>query len=113
VLQVLGNLVGNAVKFSRSGDVVVLRCASGAEELTFSVTDHGPGIPERDIGHVFEPYWTADRTARRGTGLGLYISKGIVEAHGGRIWVETEIGEGTTVSFTLPVAAEREGPAVC
>jgi CheY-like chemotaxis protein len=69
------------------------------------VTDTGPGIAAADLDHVFDRFWQARKTARAGTGLGLSIAKGIVEAHGGRIWVESEVGVGTTVSFTLPIAS--------
>ena len=72
--------------------------------MRVSVTDQGPGIPEADLPRVFEPYWQAQSTARLGAGIGLKIAKGLVEAHGGRIWVESKMGEGTTFSFTLPVA---------
>lgn len=68
------------------------------------VTDDVPGIAPEDLPFVFEPYWTRDRPDHRGTGLGLVISKGIVEAHGGHIWVEGEPGKGATFSFDLPLA---------
>jgi len=73
-------------------------------QVRVAVTDQGPGIPERDLEHVFEPYWQARRTARLGAGLGLKIAKGLVEAHGGRIWAESAPGRGATFSFTLPIA---------
>ena len=71
-----------------------------------TVSDTGPGIPESDLPHIFEPYWSAKKHAKKGTGLGLYISKGIVEAHGGKLSVESTHGAGTTFRFTLPLAAE-------
>ncbi|HLM45687.1 MAG TPA: HAMP domain-containing sensor histidine kinase, partial [Myxococcaceae bacterium] len=70
--------------------------------------DSGPGIPRDRLPHVFDPYWQAKETARQGTGLGLYIARGIVEAHGGRLWVESEPGQGSTFFFTLPVASGGE-----
>jgi signal transduction histidine kinase len=69
--------------------------------VVISVADSGPGVPAADLPHLFEPYWMARRHRKSGTGLGLYITKGIVEAHGGRIWVESEVGAGTTFFFTL------------
>jgi signal transduction histidine kinase len=103
-LQVLGNLLGNAIKFCRSGDVITVRGERTANEARFAVSDSGPGIPESDLPHIFEPYWSAKKHAKKGTGLGLYISKGIVEAHGGRLSVESIQGKGTTFRFTLPLS---------
>ena len=79
------------------------RLASG-EEVAISVRDTGAGMSEEELARIFEPYWQAQRTASLGTGLGLKIAKGIVEAHGGRIWVESAVGEGTAFHFTLPIA---------
>ena len=106
IQQVLANLIGNAVKFTENGSVSV-RARRREREVWFSVTDTGPGIPAADLDHVFDRFWQARRTARAGTGLGLSIAKGIVEAHGGRIWAESAVGVGTTLSFTLAIA----GPA--
>ncbi len=102
VLQLLGNLVGNAIKLCQPGDSITVSCADAGREALFAVADTGPGIPETDLPHLFEPYWSAKRHAKKGTGLGLYISKGIVEAHGGRLWVESAIGQGATFYFSLP-----------
>lgn len=107
ILQVFGNLLGNAIKFCRAGDVITVRGERSAREVLLSVEDSGPGIPESDLAHVFEPYWSAKDHAKKGTGLGLYISKGVVEAHGGRLWVESKPSEGATFYFTLPVADAR------
>jgi signal transduction histidine kinase len=104
ICQVLGNLIGNAIKFTPRGGRIVLAARREGREVRVSVTDQGPGIPEADLPRVFEPYWQAQGTARLGAGIGLKIAKGLVEAHGGRIWVESKMGEGTTFSFTLPVA---------
>jgi signal transduction histidine kinase len=71
-------------------------------ETTFSVRDDGRGIDAEDLPHVFDRFWRAQRARREGIGLGLAIAKGIVQAHGGRIWVESRIGAGSTFSFTLP-----------
>lgn len=106
--QVFSNLVGNAVKFSPEGSTVWIRAARREGFVLFSVSDKGPGIAADALAHIFERYWQEKATARLGTGLGLPIAKGIVEAHGGEIWVESRLGEGSTFSFTLPVAkAER------
>jgi PAS domain S-box-containing protein len=104
VQQVFSNLLGNAIKFCRSDDVITIRGEIAGNEARFAVSDTGPGIPDSELPHVFEPYWSADRHAKKGTGLGLYISKGIIEAHGGRFSVESKPGEGATFSFTLPLA---------
>lgn len=103
--QVLSNLVGNAVKFTGPGGTVTVRVEPSANELTFSVTDTGPGIPAPNLPHVFDRFWQAPETARMGTGLGLSIAKGIVEAHGGRIWIESQVGVGSKFSFTLPLGS--------
>jgi len=102
--QVLGNLIGNAIKFTPRGGRIALTGRREGGQVRVAVTDQGPGIPERDLEHVFEPYWQARRTARLGAGLGLKIAKGLVEAHGGRIWAESAPGRGATFSFTLPIA---------
>jgi PAS domain S-box-containing protein len=104
VLQVIGNLVGNAIKLCQAGDSIAMTCVAAGREVLFAVADTGPGIPEAELPHLFEPYWSAERHAKKGTGLGLYISKGIVEAHGGRLWAESRQGEGATFYFTLPTA---------
>jgi PAS domain S-box-containing protein len=105
VQQVLSNLVGNAIKFTPAGGRVVLRAESLARsEVRFAVADTGPGIPPENLPHVFGQYWQGRRTDRRGIGLGLAIAKGIVEAHGGRIWVESQLGSGSNFYFTLPAA---------
>lgn len=103
ILQVLGNLVSNAIKFCRPGDSVELRAAVEGSEARISVRDSGPGIAAEQLPHVFEPFWSG-RSDKRGTGLGLFISRRIVEAHGGRIWVESAPGRGSTFAFTLPLA---------
>jgi signal transduction histidine kinase len=105
VLQVHANLIGNALKFSASGGRVEASFEAGERFLTFAIRDTGQGITEDALPRVFDAYWSTARRSGDGTGLGLFISKGIVEAHGGRIWIESRIGEGTTVRFTMPVAA--------
>ncbi len=101
VLQVFSNLIGNAIKFTPPGGRIAIRAETAGGQTRFSVSDTGPGIPPAQLPHIFGRFWQADATDRRGIGLGLAIAKGIVEAHGGRIWVESEVGRGTTFYFTL------------
>ena len=105
IQQVLSNLVGNAVKFTpRDGRITV--CAERIDgEVRFAVIDTGPGIPAEQLPHIFGRFWQARSSDRRGIGLGLAIAKGIVEAHSGRIWVESHVGLGSTFYFTLPTAS--------
>lgn len=105
VLQVLANLLSNAIKFTPKGGRILIQVEPVDQGVRFSVTDTGSGIPSEQLGAVFERYWQAHSKGPRGLGLGLYISKGIVEAHGGRIWAESQLGTGSTFSFTLPGAA--------
>jgi PAS domain S-box-containing protein len=105
--QALGNLIGNAIKFSPEGDEVILRGRADPQQLQLSVEDHGPGISGRELPHIFDPYWSGTRHAAKGTGLGLYICKGIIEAHGGTIAVQTTPGEGSTFTVTLPRQARK------
>jgi PAS domain S-box-containing protein len=101
LLQVLSNLLGNALKFSDDRGKVVVRAANTDCAVRISVTDSGHGIPAADLPHVFDRFWQADRTSRAGAGLGLAICKGIVEAHGGRIWAVSQVGRGTTFHFEI------------
>jgi len=105
VLQVISNLIGNAVKFTPAHGRICIRCEQAASEVQFSIADSGAGIPAEQLPHIFGSFWQASSTDRRGIGLGLSIAEGIVGAHGGRIWVESEEGAGSTFFFTLPVAA--------
>ena len=104
LLQVLDNLVGNAIRFTPTGGTITLGATSLPGEVLFRVADTGAGIPPENLGRVFERFWQASRVERHGAGLGLPICKGIVERHGGRIWVESEPGAGTTFNFTIPTA---------
>ena len=102
IQQVLSNLVGNAVKFTpRQGRITVAADRHDAE-VRFAVIDTGPGIPPEQVPHIFGRFWQARSSDQRGIGLGLAIAKGIVEAHNGRIWVESQVGLGSTFYFTLP-----------
>ncbi len=110
VLQVLGNLLGNALKFTPAGGRVVLRAAPAPDGVAFSVADTGPGMPPEVLARVFDRFWQARTSRRAGAGLGLAIARGIVEAHGGRIRAESEPGAGSTFTFTLPLAPEGAAP---
>ncbi len=103
-LQVFSNLVGNAVKFTPEGGQVVLGAERRGDSVCFWVTDTGPGISREDLNRIFDRFYQAQRHHRSGAGLGLSIAKGIVQAHGGRIWVQSQVGEGTRFSFTMPSA---------
>ena len=105
-MQVLSNLVGNALKFVARGGSVVLKSELRGGEAVFSIADSGPGIAGEDLDRLFEKFWQRRRTDTRGIGLGLSIARGIVEAHGGRIWVESRIGDGSTFYFSLPAASQ-------
>jgi signal transduction histidine kinase len=103
ILRVLANLIGNAIKFSPAGSSIAVAADPLPDHIQFSVRDSGPGIPAEHLAHAFERYWQQSDGDRRGSGLGLYIAKGIVDAHGGRIWIESAPGKGTSVHFTLPL----------
>ncbi len=102
--QVIVNLVHNAVKFSPGGGVVTVDVRADASDVIVSVTDHGIGISATDAARIFERFYKADRARVRGggTGLGLAIARHVVERHGGRIWVESEEGQGSTFAFAIP-----------
>lgn len=102
MFQVLSNLVMNAIKFTAPGGRICVRGERAGGELLVSVSDTGPGIPSDMLDLVFERFWQVSTKDRRGLGLGLYICKSIVETHGGRIWVESRVGEGSTFYFTIP-----------
>jgi PAS domain S-box-containing protein len=104
--QVFSNLLSNAFKFTSGGGTIRVEASprerDGAREIWFSVRDSGVGIPADQLGRVFERFYQGAARGRTGAGLGLYIARGIVEAHGGRMWVESEVGKGTTFTFALP-----------
>ncbi|MGZ3806772.1 MAG: PAS domain S-box protein, partial [Bacteriovorax sp.] len=103
LLQVLANLIGNALKFTESGGAIQIRASlKSKDEILFQVTDTGSGMKEEELLHIFDRYWQPKRTQGQGTGLGLSIAKGVVEAHGGRIWAESQFGKGSTFFFTIP-----------
>jgi signal transduction histidine kinase len=104
--QVLGNLIGNAVKFTPVGGKVIVGAGREGERVRFFVSDTGAGIDQDDIPRVFDRFWQAKRSQKGGAGLGLAIARGIVVAHGGEMWVESEQGDGSTFFFTLPLASQ-------
>ena len=122
LLEVLSNLIDNAVKFTPAGGSITVRGEAAGSEVMLSVADTGPGIPEELRPHIWERFWQAKKEpakkepakkeASRGLGLGLAIVKGLVEAHGGRIWVESQLGKGSTFRFVVPqaqaIAAQEE-----
>ena len=106
VLQVLANLLTNALRHTPQGGEVRLRAFRQGEAVAFQVADTGPGIPEEHLPHIFERFYRVDKARSRkegGSGVGLTVAKGLVEAMGGRIFVESRVGEGTTFTFTLPL----------
>lgn len=111
VLQALGNLVGNALKFTGGGGHITLTAERTGEEVVYRVADDGPGVAAEQQPHLFDRFWQASDGDRRGVGLGLAITKGIVDAHGGRIWVDSTPGAGSTFSMALPVRQQGQ-PAV-
>ncbi|HEY4369454.1 MAG TPA: ATP-binding protein [Steroidobacteraceae bacterium] len=105
ILQVLTNLLGNSIKFCRAEDRITVSASQVDEGVQIAVSDSGPGIASSDLPLVFDAYWSSTQNRSKGTGLGLYITKRIIEAHGSRIWIQSELGVGTTVFFTLPLAS--------
>lgn len=103
ILQVLSNLIGNALKFTANGGTITLSARKHESEVEVSVTDNGPGIPDDAKAKLFEKFSQLKMNDRRGLGLGLFIAKWIIDAHNGRIWVTSNLGKGSTFSFTLPL----------
>jgi two-component system sensor histidine kinase VicK len=115
VEQMLTNLVSNAIKYSPRGGEIVVGARGEEEDVVVSVRDRGVGMSEEEVERLFQPYQRLDRDAIkgiRGTGLGLYLVRGLVEAHAGRIWAESEQGRGSTFSFSLPKRRPDKGAAV-
>ena len=111
--QVLVNLLHNAVKFSPNGGDIVAGVRETDDEITVWVRDPGMGVPRADLARIFERFYKVDRArvrGRGGTGLGLSIARHVVDSHGGRIWVDSEEGQGSTFSFTIPIASRAFAP---
>lgn len=106
VLQVIANLVGNALKFTPAHASIEVSVRSNPTEILFEVADTGSGIQPEHLPHLFDRYWLPRESATQGTGLGLFICEGIVESHGGRIWVESIAGQGARFFFTIPSRAD-------
>lgn len=105
--QVLVNLLDNAIKYSPTGSEIVIRVFRQKDELFTAVQDQGEGIPKPELNSIFDQFYRGKTTQTiKGTGLGLTICKAIIDAHGGRIWAESEAGSGTTIIFTLPISVE-------
>jgi signal transduction histidine kinase len=104
IQQVLANLIDNAIKFTREGGTIHVHARRTDDGAIVSVRDSGTGITESQLRHIFEKYWQDDARPKRGAGLGLAIARGVVNAHGGRIWAETALGIGSTFHFTLASA---------
>jgi len=106
IVQVITNLVENATKFSPAQSTITIGARVKDNDIIISVTDKGVGIPREAIGKLFDRFFQAETVVAdntKGTGLGLAICKGIVESHGGKIWVESEFGEGSKFCFSLPI----------
>ena len=107
LMQVIANLLGNALKFTPPGGSIVIACVERASSIEVSVSDTGPGIATTHLPHVFDRFYQSDRK-RGGVGLGLAIAKGIIDAHGGSIGVESEPGRGARFYFELPARLSAE-----
>jgi signal transduction histidine kinase len=107
ISQVLSNLLGNAIKFTPDGGTVTLYAQPRDGALSVTIADTGRGIAPEDLAHIFNRYWRPKGAEGKGTGLGLYIARGIVEAHGGRVWAESS-PQGATFVFTLPLEPRRD-----
>jgi PAS domain S-box-containing protein len=108
ILQVFANLIGNALKFTPIGGTITVAHQIVGEEVTLTVADTGPGIPAAQQGRVFDRFWRDKESVNSGSGLGLAICRGIIEQHGGRIWVDGSVGPGATFVFTLPLRTDLE-----
>jgi signal transduction histidine kinase len=106
--QVVSNLVGNAIKFTPEGGEIRVSARQQGNQVVVSIADTGPGIPSEHLIKIFDWFWQAEKTKQTGSGLGLCIAKGIVQAHGGKIWAESELGKGSLFSFTIPLADDAQ-----
>lgn len=103
IVQALENLVGNSIKFTPAGGTITLQAVRNNQQLVFSVSDTGPGIPQEKLKNIFDRYWQDESAARQGTGLGLAIVSGIAKAHGGNVFAESRLGKGTSVHLWIPI----------
>ena len=102
--QVVSNLVSNAIKFTPQEGTIRVSAGQRDHKIVVSVADTGPGIPQEHLSKIFDRFWQTPGTKQKGSGLGLSIAKGIVEAHGGTIWAESQSGKGSSFFFTVPLA---------
>jgi signal transduction histidine kinase len=102
IRQIVANLVWNAVKFTPLEGTITISARQHIDQVVVSVKDTGPGIPQEHLSNIFNRFWQVPGTTQKGSGLGLSIAKSIVEAHGGTIWAESELGHGSSIFFTLP-----------
>jgi len=105
MVQVLCNLITNAIKFTPRNGIVMVNAIRRGTSVLFGVRDNGVGIDSTELPRIFEQYWQSAQTWNGGSGLGLFIAKALIDAHGGRISVESEVGQGTTFYFTIPAVA--------
>ena len=108
VEQVISNIIGNALKFTPEGGEIHISMEYREENIVISVQDNGYGMTRDQLEHVFDRYWQVKETAHQGVGLGLAIAKIVVEGHHGKIWVESELGKGSTFYFSLPIESGKE-----
>ena len=111
LVQVLSNLIGNAIKYTPRGGSVRVAAEADQDIVRVTIADTGIGISEHELPQVFDRFWQSKRTNRSGAGLGLAIARGIVRSHGGRICIDSVVGVGTTVHFTVPRAGRAPSPA--
>lgn len=104
IIQILWNLIGNAIKFTPNEGAININAFTDSKTVHFIVTDSGPGLEEEELKKVFDSFWQSGKSSKLSAGLGLAISKGLVDAHGGKIWVESEKGQGCKFHFTIPIA---------
>ena len=103
VEQVLSNIIGNALKFTPIGGEIHVMMSSKESFVVISIRDSGRGMNKDQLEHIFDRYWQVPETSKQGNGLGLAIAKIVVETHQGKIWVESELGKGSTFYFSLPI----------
>jgi signal transduction histidine kinase len=111
ISQVILNIVNNAIKYTPPGGSITIGAKDEGDHVLVSVHDTGIGIPKKDLENIFSGFYHADYKLSyeyKGAGLGLALSKGIIESHGGRIWAESEVGKGSTFYFTLPRSAPKK-----